>query len=92
MNDDEQTYLNALQDLNSNDHDEKKWLIHYFELYKFTLNWPGGFPPITRTNLIEGSLKKLFNSNFNEILNLYYYQFDNNKKQLLLLYKNNNIY
>jgi hypothetical protein len=85
MNDDEEEYLNALAELKSIDFNQKKWLLNYFELYKVTLNWPTGLPPINRTNLIDENHRKNFNFNYTAILNGYDYKFDNNKKLLLSL-------
>lgn len=87
MNEDEQEYLNALEELKSIDFIEDKWLLNYFELYKLTLNWPTGLPPINRTNLIEGTHRNVFNFNYGEILKGYDYKFDNNNKLLLSLDK-----
>jgi hypothetical protein len=90
MKDNEQEYLNGLMELKRIDVDEKKWLLSYFELYKFTLNWPDGLPPINRTNLIDGTHRTNFNFNYTAILNCYDYKFDNNKKILLSLNKKDN--
>jgi hypothetical protein len=87
MINDEQEYLNALKMINDLDFNEEKWLKNYFELYKSTLNWPPGFPPINRTNLIEGTLRKKFNSIYYEILNSFSYKFDNDTKLLISLSK-----
>jgi len=84
MNYDEQDYLSALIKINEKDFDEKKWLIDNFELYKSTLNWPSGLSPINRSNLIEGTIKKKFNSFYYNLLNEFNFEFDNNYKQLVL--------
>ena len=84
---DENDYLSALIKINHYDFEEKKWLIEYFELFKTTLNWPVGLPPINRTNLFEGTLKIKFNKFYFQLLNEFEYEFDNNKKLLVLLNK-----
>jgi hypothetical protein len=91
MKDNEQEYLNGLMELKRIDVDEEKWLLSYFKLYKFTLNWPDGLPPINRTNLMDGTHRKNFNFNYCEILKGYNYKFDNNKKQIISLFRKNNI-
>ena len=91
MNDNEQEYLNALEELKSIDFNQKKWLLNYFELYKVTLNWPTGLPPINRTNLLDGTHRKNFNFNYCEILKGYDYKFDNHSKQINSLFRKNNI-
>jgi hypothetical protein len=91
MNEDEQEYLYALGELKSLDFNEDKWLVNYFELYKLTLNWPTGLPPINRTNLIEGTHRNFFNFNYTEILKGYDYKFDNHSKQIISLCRKNNI-
>lgn len=87
MEDNEQEYISALMELKRIDVDEEKWLLNYFELYKLTLNWPTGLPPINRTNLLEGTHRFFFNFNYNKILKGYDYKFDNNNKILLSLDK-----
>ena len=76
---DEQDYLNALTKINAIDYDEEKWLIDNFELFKSTLNWPDGLPPINRTNLIEGTLRKKFNLFYSNLLNEYSHDLKNKK-------------
>ena len=86
MNYEEQDYVNALVKINELDFDEKKWLIDNFELYKSTLNWPSFLSPINRSNLVEGTINKKFNSFYYKLLNDYNFEFDNNYK-LLFLYE-----
>lgn len=80
----EDFYFSALAELNSDHFSEKTWLIKYFELYKQTLNWPKGFPPIRRSNLVKGTLKEKFNSTYLEILKALEsgYLLDNNVQTL----------
>jgi hypothetical protein len=87
MIEEEQVFLDALEELKSEDFKADKWLLNYFDLYKLTLNWPTGLPPINRTNLIEGTQRFFFNFNYAEILKEYDYEFDNNNKLLLSLDK-----
>jgi len=79
----EQDYLYALSKINDIDYDDNKWLIDNFELYKSTLNWPVGLPPINRTNLIEGTLKKKFNLFYCNLLNDFNYEFDKGNLKIL---------
>ncbi len=83
MNYEEQDYINALVKINELDFDQKKWLSDYFELYKSTLNWPSGLSPINRSNLVEGTIKKKFNSFYYKLLNDYNFEFDNKNKLLI---------
>ena len=76
-------YLKAL--VKFSDIKRKKWLLLYFDLYKFTLNWPPGLPPINRTNLVEGTLRKKFNFTYRETLNNFEYFLDNEKQTLNIL-------
>lgn len=80
----EDLYLKALIELNSDHFSEKIWLIKYFELYKQTLNWPKGFPPIRRSNLVKGTLNEKFNMTYLEILKALHsgYLLDNNTQTL----------
>ena len=76
----ENDYLHAL--INFSDRESKIWLLQYFELYKSTLNWPKGLPPIKRSNLISGTMREKFNSTYYEILLRYKYKFDNKNQTL----------
>jgi hypothetical protein len=60
----------------------KTWLLRYFELYKSTLNWPEGLPPINRSNLISGTLREKFNFTYLETLLDFKYKLDNEKQTL----------
>ena len=62
--------------------DKKKWLINNFELFKSTLNWPPGLPPINRTLNFEGTVMEEYNLLYKEILNQFKYELDNNTKTL----------
>jgi hypothetical protein len=75
----EQDYLNALTKVNAINYNEEKWLIDNFELFKSTLNWPEGLPPINRTNLMEGTYRKEFNSFYSNLLNEYNHDLKNQK-------------
>lgn len=68
---DELDYLNALTKINAIDQNEEKWLVDNIELFKSTLYCPNGLPPINRTNLIEGTLRKKFNLFYSNLLNEY---------------------
>jgi hypothetical protein len=79
---DEDKYLNALSEINSDEFQEREWLYRNFNLNKETLNWPKNLPPIGRSNLIKGTLREKFHFTYNEILD----EFDhilNNKFQTL---------
>lgn len=76
----EDDYLRAL--MRYSDLPGKIWLIQYFELYKSTLNWPKGLPPINRSNLIPGTLREKFNLTYHKILLDYRYKLDCEKQTL----------
>ena len=63
---------------------KEKWLLQYFEMYKSTLIWPPGFPPINRCDLIEGTLREKFNSIYRAALSEFDYEFDNEQRTLTL--------
>ncbi len=79
---DEDDYLRGLVDYSNLP--RKKWLRQYFELYKATLIWPPGLPPINRCDLTEGTLKAKFNSTFRAALSEFDYEFDNEQRTLVL--------
>jgi hypothetical protein len=79
----EDEYLRALAKFS--DLKRKTWLLRYFELYKSTLIWPDGFPPIKSCNLISGTLKEKFYSVYHESLLDFDYEFDNEKRTLEIL-------
>ena len=56
----EDLYLKALAEINSDYFSDKTWLIKYFDLYKQTLNWPKNLPPIRRGDVVKGTLKEKF--------------------------------
>jgi len=76
----EDEYLKALTKFS--DLENKFWLIQYFDLYKSTLNWPHGLPPINRSNLINGTLREKFNSTYRKILSDFDYELNNEKQTL----------
>ena len=79
----EDDYLKALAQFS--DLKRKIWLLKYFELYKSTLLWPPGLPPINTCNLIPGTLKAQFNSLYHDKLSDFEYEFDNEKQTLEFL-------
>jgi hypothetical protein len=85
---DEGKYLRALAEINSNNFNEKEWLIHNFELYKTTRLWPTGLPSIAACNLIKGTLKEKFNATYTGILYEFEHEVDNVKKTLIIKDKN----
>jgi hypothetical protein len=64
----EDLYLKALAEINSDHFSDKTWLIKYFELYKQTLNWPKDLPTIGRSDLVKGTLKEKFHLIYPQIL------------------------
>jgi hypothetical protein len=64
----ESDYLHALTEMNSQGYDEKKWLEDHIELYLSTVNWPKGLPPISRSNLVEGTLREKFYTTYESVL------------------------
>jgi hypothetical protein len=79
---DEDKYLKALSEINSDEFQERDWLYGHFKLYKETLNWPDNLPPIKRSNLIKGTLREKFNSTYKEILREFDYRMDNKLKTI----------
>jgi hypothetical protein len=80
---DENDYLNALAQYHYLK--RKTWLVQYFELYKSTLIWPDGLPPIKTCNLIEGTIKEKFYTFYRAALEQFDYEFDNDKRSLVFL-------
>lgn len=78
----EQKYNFALWESELSSIDKKLWLIDYFELYKTTLIWPPGLPPIKTCGLIEGSLREKFYSTYRNTLSDFEYEFDNDSRTL----------
>lgn len=64
----ESDYLEALTEINSQSYDENKWLEDHIELYLSTVNWPKGLPPISRSNLIKGTLREKFHTTYEAVL------------------------
>lgn len=79
----EDDYLKALAKFS--DLENKVWLLKYFELYKSTLIWPKGLPPISRTNLTPGTLRTKFNSFYLEKLEEFEHKLDDEKQTLKIL-------
>ena len=79
---DEDKYLKALSEINSDEFQERDWLYRNFKLYKETLNWPDNLPPINISNLVEGTLREKFNSTYKQILREFDYRLDNKLKTL----------
>lgn len=77
---DENDYLKALAQYNYLK--RKIWLVQYFDLYKSTLIWPDGLPPIKTCNLIVGTTKEKFYSIYRSALSEFDYTFDNDKRTL----------
>lgn len=82
MSQNEDPYLKALCDLNSDCVEEKKWLLRHFELFKTTLIWPEDKPPINRSLLVKGTLKQKFNEVYWDIMNRYTCTLVNKTKSL----------
>ena len=76
----EDDYLKAL--VKYTDLENESWLLQYFELYKSTLNWPVGLPPIARSNMIKGTLKEKFYSTYRSTLLELDHELDNEKQTL----------
>lgn len=64
----ESDYLRALTEMNAEGYDEKKWLEDHIELYLSTINWPKGLPPISRSNLVKGTLREKFHTTYEDVL------------------------
>jgi len=67
------------------DLDRKTWLIGFFEMYKSTLNWPPGLPPIPRCYMYKGTLREKFHSIYRNALTEFEYKFDNDYRTLEIL-------
>jgi hypothetical protein len=80
MVNDEDDYLRGL--VAYSDLPQEKWLRQYFELYKSTLIWPPGLPPINRCDLIKGTLREKFNFTYRSVLSEFDYEFDNKMQTL----------
>jgi hypothetical protein len=76
----EDDYLRALAKYS--DLPVKTWLFQYFELYKSTLIWPPGLPPINRCGLIPGTFRTKFNSFYREKLDEFTHDFDNENQTI----------
>ena len=64
----ESDYLRALTEMNAQGYNEKKWLEYHIELYLSTVIWPKGLPPISRSNLIKGTLREKFHTTYETVL------------------------
>jgi len=76
----EDDYLNALSKYS--DLENKEWLLKYFDLYKSTLLWPPGLPPIKWPRIIKGTLTAKFHSFYRETLEEFNHKLDNDKQTL----------
>lgn len=76
----EDDYLKALAKYS--DLENRVWLLKYFELYKSTLIWPDGLPPIKRCGLITGTLRAKFNSYYHDTLLEFNHKLDNENQTL----------
>jgi len=59
------------------------FLPEYFELYKSTVIWPPGLPPIRTCNIIEGSYMEKFHVAYQTALYKSDYELDNKEKTLI---------
>lgn len=66
-------------------YNDKNWLLYHFELYKQTLNWPDGLPPIGRSDLAKGTFREKFHSTYSSLLHEFEHKFDNYKKTLEIM-------
>ena len=64
----ESDYLLSLTEMNAQGYNEKKWLEDHIELYLSTVIWPKGLPPISRSNLIKGTLREKFHTTYETVL------------------------
>lgn len=78
----EDKYLKALTELNDTDFNKKNWLINNFEIYKLTLNWPSGLPPINRSDLQLSDLGNKFISTYFDILSEFNFELINENQTL----------
>lgn len=67
------------------DLDRKTWLIRFFEMYKSTLNWPPGLPPIPRCYMYRGTLREKFHSTYKNELEEFPHRLNNDKQSLVFL-------
>ncbi len=79
----ENDYLKALSKYS--DLENKEWLLKYFDLYKTTLLWPPGLPPIKWPRIIKGTLIAKFHSYYGETLSEFNFKMDNENKTLEIL-------
>jgi hypothetical protein len=77
----EDDYLRALAEFSNLE--SKTWLLQYFVLYKSTLNWPEGLPPISRSNLMSCTFRANFNSTYYETLAEFNHVLDYEKQTLV---------
>lgn len=75
-------YLNALLDLNSDQLLEKEWISMYFDLYRASVNWPIGLPPIQIFEKEPSGLRSKFISTFEEMLPRNEISFNNYERSL----------
>lgn len=77
-------YHIALNDIQDAGIDKKQWLKDNFLLYKTTLIYPIGLPPIKICNLEKRPVILAFHKTYREILEEFEYEFDNNLRALIL--------
>jgi len=82
---DEKDYYLALLDLGNTQYHEKDWLSNNFDMYKSTLNWPQNPAAISRTNLVDDTLRKKFHKEYGLILSRNSHYFDNHNRTLNFL-------
>ena len=78
-------YHIALNDAEIEGLDRRKWLIDYFDLYKTTLIWLAGLPPIPTCNLNKGEIRTQFHKTYRKILSDFDLEFDNENRSLSYL-------
>ena len=81
----EDEYLAALAGLNEDGVTEELWLMLHDNLYRSTLNWPDNLPPIGRSNLVDGSLRKKFHETYRSMLSKHLHKVDNKTKSIKFL-------
>ncbi len=75
-------YNFALWEVELDSTDKILWLIDHFELYKTTLIWPPGFPPIPTCNMPKGTIRESFHSTYKKILSEFDVEMDNSHQKI----------
>lgn len=78
---DEIHYLRALMD--STNLSKEEWLHEYFELYKSTVIWPPGLPPIRTCYIVKDSYMEKFHLMYLTVLRESTYVTDNKQRTLV---------